>query len=57
MPRYNSAAELPHSDDYYYDMFHYNDAGAAAVAEIVTSFMFDHLSDDAKKHSSLATKP
>jgi hypothetical protein len=37
---YDLASAIPHSQDYFYDMGHFSEAGAALVADSVAAFFF-----------------
>jgi lysophospholipase L1-like esterase len=42
-PCFDLAAEVPHSTDHYYDMVHYNDAGARLVGMKVAAYLSEHV--------------
>lgn len=40
---FDLAREIPHSDNFFYDMVHFNDAGAELVGAKVATFLTEHL--------------
>ena len=42
-PCLDLAGLVPHSTDYYYDLVHYNDAGAKLIGEIVGAYFHEHV--------------
>lgn len=42
-PCFDLAGEIPHSTDYYYDVVHYNDAGARLVGAKVAAFLHEYI--------------
>ncbi|MGB2987918.1 MAG: SGNH/GDSL hydrolase family protein, partial [Phycisphaerae bacterium] len=40
---FDLAGEVPHSTDYYYDMIHYNDAGAELVGVKLAAYLHEHI--------------
>lgn len=45
VPCYDLASRVPHNDDYFYDIVHFNEAGSVLVADEITAIVEDILSD------------
>lgn len=45
VPCYDLASHIPHDNDYFYDIVHFNEAGSALVADEITPIVGDILSD------------